>query len=56
MEPGAAVGAQPNDIAGIGRNFGLEEDHVEHLLASFCELFSWVDFLSRVACEPAPSR
>jgi hypothetical protein len=26
----AGVGAQPDDIAGIGRNFGLIEDDMKH--------------------------
>ena len=30
MQFGAGVGAQTNDIAGIGRNFGLIEDDGEH--------------------------
>jgi hypothetical protein len=32
MQPAAGVRAQANDIAGIGRNFGLEQDDVEHFL------------------------
>jgi hypothetical protein len=30
MQLRAGVGAQANDIPGIGRNFGLEEDDIKH--------------------------
>ena len=30
VQPDAGVGAQAHDIAGIGRNLGLEKDDIEH--------------------------
>ncbi len=30
MEPGTGIGAQAYNVAGVGRNFGLVEDDVEH--------------------------
>lgn len=30
VQPKAGVGAQPDQVAGIGRNLGFEEHHVEH--------------------------
>src|SRR5690606_5323171 len=32
MEPAAGVGAQTNDVAGVGRYLRLEQDDVEHFL------------------------
>jgi hypothetical protein len=26
----SGIGAEPDDIAGVGRDFGFEEDDVEH--------------------------
>lgn len=31
MQPRAGVGAQPNDIAAVGRNFRLEKHYIEHM-------------------------
>ena len=30
MEPVTGIGAEPDDIAGVGRNFRLVEDDIEH--------------------------
>ena len=30
VQPRPGVGAQADDVAGVGRNFGLEQDDVEH--------------------------
>jgi hypothetical protein len=30
MQPNASIGAQADDVAGVGRDFWLVEDEVEH--------------------------
>jgi hypothetical protein len=30
MQARAGVGAQPDDVAGIGRNFRFEQNHIDH--------------------------
>ena len=33
VQPRSGIGAQPNDVAGIGRNFRMYQDDLEHLSA-----------------------
>lgn len=30
MQCGSGVGAQPDDVAGVGRNFGIDQDDMKH--------------------------
>ena len=38
MQMTASVGRKTNDIARVGRNFGLNQDDVEHTLIVFSKL------------------
>jgi hypothetical protein len=31
MKPAAAIGAEANNVARVGRNFGLKQYNIEHL-------------------------
>jgi hypothetical protein len=33
MEPAAAIGAEANDVAGVGRDLWLKENDIEHFVA-----------------------
>ncbi len=38
VQPATSIGAKPNDIPGVGRNFGLEKNDIEHFLLQFVNL------------------
>jgi len=41
MQARAGVGAQPHDVAGVGRNLGLIEHDMKHVSAAFGTGMSW---------------
>ncbi len=38
MQGAACVGTQADDVAGVGRDFGVDEDDVEHAVLSLSQL------------------
>ena len=46
----AGIRAKPDDVSGVGRDFGLEEDDVEHAPI----IMSWIP-IRRVRLPPSPS-
>jgi len=52
MQPGAGIGAQPNDVARIGRNFRLVQGDVKHQVVAMLILMCRISAKSNLLTGP----